>query len=61
MFLKVSQVYCFFRHLASLKPSQMEAKGIVVGNKVLVTMLWEEAAWTIRVPRKYGVTNRNRV
>ena len=25
MFLKVSQVYSFFNHLASLKPSQMEA------------------------------------
>ena len=34
------------RHLASLRPSQMEAKGVVVwyGNGVSVTMLREEAA-----------------
>jgi hypothetical protein len=38
--------------LASLKPSQIKAKGVAVGNEVVVSMLRKEASW------KFGYRDR---
>ena len=43
MFLKVSQMYRIPIHLASLRPSLMEAKGVVVWQRGTVTVLLKEA------------------
>ena len=43
MFLKVSQMYRIPIHLASLRPSLMEAKGVVVWQRVPVAVLLKEA------------------